>query len=102
MRIGLVVDSACDLPLDYLEEHGVVVLPTTVRIGDAVLADQRDPKATLQFLHAHVAEGGATAETTPFSVQQISETRSRPATPSSMTTAACARSAATTPRSHCG
>lgn len=73
MRIGLVVDSACDLPLDYLEEHGVKILPTTVRIGDAVLADQRNPEATLEFLHAHVSEGGAGAETTPFSVEQISD-----------------------------
>lgn len=73
MRIGLVVDSPCDLPLDYLQEHGVVVLPTTLRIGDAVLADARDPEATLRFLHAHVAEGGAGAETTPLSVEQISE-----------------------------
>ena len=73
MRIGLVVDSACDLPLDYLEEHGIVVLPTTVRIGDAVLADERHPEATLRFLHAHVADGGAGAETTPYSVEQISQ-----------------------------
>lgn len=71
MRIGLVVDSACDLPLEYLQQHQVTILPITVRIGDAVLADHRDEEATLRFLHAHVAEGGAEAETTPFTVQQI-------------------------------
>jgi DegV family protein with EDD domain len=71
MRIGLVVDSACDLPLEYLQQHEITVLPITVRIGDAVLADHRDEQATLEFLHAHVAERGAEAETMPFTVEQI-------------------------------
>ena len=71
MRIGIVVDSACDLPLDYLQQHNIVILPITVRIGEAVLADHRDEQATLSFLHAHVAERGHEAETTPFTVNQI-------------------------------
>jgi DegV family protein with EDD domain len=71
MRIGIVVDSACDLPQEFIRQHGIVLLPITVRIGEAVLADHRDEEATLGFLHAHVAEGGAEAETIPFSVNQI-------------------------------
>lgn len=71
MRIGIVVDSTCDLPSEYLEGHNVVLLPITVRIGDAVLADHRDEEATLSFLHAHVAERGHEAETIPYSVEQI-------------------------------
>ncbi len=71
MRIGIVVDSACDLPQDFIAEHNIVLLPITVRIGEAVLADHRDEQATLSFLHAHVAEHGAEAETIPFSVNQI-------------------------------
>ena len=71
MRIGIVVDSACDLPPDYIDRHGIVVLPITVRIGEAVLADHRDEEATLSFLQAHVAERGHEAETTPFTVNQI-------------------------------
>ena len=54
MRIGIVVDSACDLPQDFIQQNDIVVLPITVRIGDAVLADHRDEEATLSFLHAHV------------------------------------------------
>ncbi|MBF6025320.1 DegV family protein [Lysobacter niastensis] len=71
MRIGLVADSACDLPLEYLQQHEVTILPITVRIGDAVLADHRDEQATLEFLNSHVAERGHEAETMPFTVQQI-------------------------------
>lgn len=71
MRVGIVVDSTCDLPQDYIESSGIVLLPITIRIGEAMLADHRDPEATLSFINAHVAEKAAEAETIPFSVNQI-------------------------------
>lgn len=71
MRIGLVVDSPCDLPDSYLQEHRISILPTTVRMGAAVLADYRNPQAALQFLQMHLAERGWEAESSPFSVEQI-------------------------------
>lgn len=71
MRIGIVVDSCCDLPQDYIEKNNIVILPITVRIGDAVLADHRNEQATLEFLQAHVAERGHEAESMPFTVEQI-------------------------------
>lgn len=71
MRIGIVVDSCCDLPQDYFEKNNIVILPITARIGEAVLADHRDEQATLEFLQAHVATRGHEAETTPFTVEQI-------------------------------
>lgn len=71
MRIGLVVDSACDLPKEFLDSHNIALLPITVRIGDAEQIDYRDQRATLNFLHSHVAERGADAETVPFTVEQI-------------------------------
>ena len=61
MRIGLVVDSACDLPGDYLRRNGFTILPITVRIGDETREDHRDEAATLDFLRSHVAEQGAGA-----------------------------------------
>lgn len=71
MRIGLVVDSPCDLPDDYLQAHDISILPTTVRMGSAVLADYRNPEASLQFVRMHLAERGWEAESSPFSVDQI-------------------------------
>jgi DegV family protein with EDD domain len=73
MRIGLVVDSCCDLPAEYFKQHDITILPITVRIGDAVLADHRNEQATLEFLQAHIATRGAEAETMPFTVQQIQD-----------------------------
>jgi DegV family protein with EDD domain len=73
MRIGLVVDSACDLPLEYIQQHELTLLPITVRIGDAVLADQRNQQATLEFLENKSEELMAQAETQPFTVQQVQD-----------------------------
>lgn len=73
MRIGLVVDSACDLPLDYIQQHQLILLPITVRIGNAVLADQRNEQATLEFLENKSDELMAQAETQPFTVQQVQD-----------------------------
>ena len=71
MRIGLVVDSACDLPAGFLERERVEILPITVRIGDADQADHRDEAQTLAFLESHIAERGAGAETIPYTPEQI-------------------------------
>jgi len=73
MRIGLVVDSACDLPGQYFRDHAITLLPVTVNIGEDVLVDMRNEQETLQFLQSHIAERGAEAETSAFSVQQIRE-----------------------------
>lgn len=71
MRIGLVVDSACDLPKDFFDGEEVEILPITVRIGDALQADHRDEAQTLAFLESHIAERGASAETIPYTPEQI-------------------------------
>ncbi len=71
MRIGLVVDSACDLPKDFIERNHIDILPIAVRIDDALQVDYRDQAETLAFLHAHIAERGASAETIPYTVEQI-------------------------------
>lgn len=71
MRIGLVVDSACDLPASVYERYNIINLPITVKIGEAVLADHRNEDATLQFLEAHIATRGAEGLTEPYTVAQI-------------------------------
>lgn len=73
MRIGIVVDSACDLPPTWLEANNVRLLPVTVRIGEAELTDNRDERATLAFVHAHMAERGHTAETSAFPAERIKD-----------------------------
>lgn len=71
MRIGIIVDSACDLPNDFLEREHITILPVTVQIGQAVLADVRNEEATMNFLTGETGARAFEAETTPFSVQQV-------------------------------
>lgn len=71
MRIGIVVDSACDVPADFIEQEDITILPVTVQIGNAVLADMRNEQATLNFLTGDTAAQAYNAETTPYTVQQV-------------------------------
>ncbi len=69
MRIGIVVDSACDLPLSFIKDNNIVILPITLHLDGRQMIDQRDPATTLDFYAQHVA-AAAQAETTAFSVEQ--------------------------------
>src|SRR5690606_32622315 len=71
MRIGIVADSACDLPNDFIERENITILPVTVQIGQAVLADVRNEQATMNFLSGETGARAFEAETTPFTVQQV-------------------------------
>ncbi len=72
MRIGIVVDSACDLPREFLDQHGVVVMPITLRIGDALIEDRRHPEETQAFYARHLDRKSEDfAESIPYSVSQI-------------------------------
>src|SRR3546814_6833677 len=74
MRIGLVVDSACDLPKDFIERHSIEILPIAVRIDGTTQVDYRDQAATLAFLDSHIAERGVNAETIPYTVRSEEHT----------------------------
>ncbi|MBK8523511.1 MAG: DegV family protein [Betaproteobacteria bacterium] len=72
MRIGVVVDSCCDLPKDFIDAHGVVVMPITLRIGDVLVEDRRDPAETHSFYTKYLDKKSEDfAESIPYSVQQI-------------------------------
>jgi DegV family protein with EDD domain len=73
MRIGITVDSSCDLPREWLDEHKVVVLPTTVKIDNTTFADERDPVETLRFYRETLGERVHAATTIPFSSEQFRE-----------------------------
>ncbi len=72
MRIGIVVDSACDLPQDFLRENGVIVMPITLRIGKHLVEDRRDPRETQVFYARHLDRKSEDfAESIPYSPEQI-------------------------------
>jgi len=63
------VDSACELPMAFMEENNIVILPITLHLDGKQMIDQRDTATTLEFYAQHVAEA-ARAETTAYSVEQ--------------------------------
>lgn len=70
MRIGVVVDSACDLPPDYIAKHRIQILPITIHLEGQDLVDRRDPEATLRFYREHLGAKGD-AGSSPFPVEQM-------------------------------
>lgn len=73
MRIGVVVDSTCDLPAAFFENRRIGILPITIQVDGQTLSDTRDPAETARFLSERVADRGHDAETAPYSVEQIRE-----------------------------
>ncbi|MCG8392765.1 MAG: DegV family protein [Pseudomonadales bacterium] len=66
MKIGLVVDSACDLPKHYIDQHQIQVLPISIRIGDVLYADDRDPDTLRTFYREKRLEKDQDAESVPL------------------------------------
>lgn len=74
MRIGIVVDSACDLPKAFIEENNIVVMPISVRVGEHLFVDRRDPEETWSFYASHLdTRTEDHAESIPWSQQQIED-----------------------------
>lgn len=74
MRIGIVVDSACDLPKSFIEENGIVVMPIAVRVGDKLFQDRRDPEETWAFYAEHLdTRTEDHAESIPYTARQIED-----------------------------
>jgi len=71
MRIGIVVDAACDLPAEFLEQQRITVLPFTLRLDEEVLVDDRNADTTRRYLAENLGARGHSAETEPYSVEQI-------------------------------
>ncbi len=73
MRIGLVVDSTCELPREWLDAHKVIIEPIKIHMGNAMFVDERQAAESLRFYREHLGEQGHAAESTPFTVEQIRE-----------------------------
>jgi DegV family protein with EDD domain len=71
MRIGVVVDASCDLPHSYIESHGLVVLPGTIRFGERTVLDTREPHETLDWYRRELIDRQLEAVTEAAGIEQI-------------------------------
>lgn len=72
MKIGIVTDSCCDLPQSFLTKYNITILPITIKYGDKILIDSRDPKIIREFTKK-MEEEDFNCESIPFSKEQIKE-----------------------------
>lgn len=71
MRMGLAIDASCDVPQGFLQEHGVTVMPITVRVDRETFLDDRSPAEIQRFIDRKLGDRGHSAETEPCSVEEI-------------------------------
>jgi len=71
MRVGLIVDSACDLPYEFSRKHDLFILPVTAVIDGETYIDEHDPVRTQEFYQSGLLKKGHHAETRAFSSEQI-------------------------------
>ncbi|MGH8397553.1 MAG: DegV family protein [Gammaproteobacteria bacterium] len=70
-KIGIVIDSACDLPRSFIEQHGIEIMPVMMRFGRMTFKDLRDPEQTMDFYRRFVAQKELEVSTTPLSTKAI-------------------------------
>ena len=72
MRIGLVVDSTCDLPKRFFEEDGIKLMPISLKIGEETFEDVRDEARTIAFHQQSIDQKSESfSDSTPYSAEQI-------------------------------
>lgn len=71
MRMGLAIDASCDIPQGFLEQHGVTVMPITVRVDSETFLDNRDPAEVRRFIDRKLGDRSHSAETEPCSVEEV-------------------------------
>ncbi len=71
-KICIAIDSACDLPLGYIEKHALKILPISLHFGTSTIVDERDPDSTIDLYQRQLLEKSMDAETQPFTVEQMS------------------------------
>lgn len=71
MRVGLIVDSACDLPYEFSRKHDLFILPVTAVIDGETYIDEHDPVRTQEFYQSGLLKKGHHAETRAYSPEQI-------------------------------
>ncbi|WP_245820308.1 DegV family protein [Marinobacter lutaoensis] len=71
MRVGLIVDSACDLPYEFRRKHDLFILPVTAVIDGQTYVDTHDPVRTQEFYQSGLLQKGHHAETRAFTTEQI-------------------------------
>jgi len=71
MRLGILVDAACDLPRAFIAQNPIRVMPIPVRVGGRDLIDVRDDAETKEFFGRVLAAGTTDVESRPYTEEEL-------------------------------
>lgn len=71
MRLGLLVDAACDLPREFIARNPIRVMPIPIRGGNREQVDVRDEAETKEFFERVLAAGVTDVDSLPYSEEQL-------------------------------
>ena len=72
-RTCIAVDSTCDLPAKFIQQHNIEVLPIYINHKDGQALDYRDPQTMLHFYKNHTRERYGLAQSDPLSVKDMTD-----------------------------
>ena len=70
-RVGIAVDSSCDLSAEFIRQHGIEVLPIYVNYRGGSYHDNRDTQSMRHFYQHHDRSRYELAQTEPVSVDEM-------------------------------
>ncbi len=71
MRLGLLIDAACDLPREFIARNPIRVIPIPIHVGDHELIDVRDEAETKDFFDRVLIGSGTDADSRPYTDDQL-------------------------------
>jgi DegV family protein with EDD domain len=72
-RTCIAVDSTCDLPAKFIQQHNIEVLPIYINYDGGQAMDYRDPETMLNFYKNHSKAQFGLAQTDPLSVSDMTQ-----------------------------
>lgn len=72
-RIGIAVDSSCDLSPEFIHKHGIEILPIYIHHADGTYQDDRNATTMADFYRNHSRNRYNTAQSEPLSVDDVTQ-----------------------------
>ncbi len=73
MSTAIIVDAACDLPVDFCKQHSIHIVPINVVFSDKSFLDFRDPETTREFYKDYSHFRACDVYTMPPSIELIQD-----------------------------
>ncbi len=70
-KTAVLVDSACDLPQEYIDSNDIHVIPVNVEFEDTRFKDERDEEQSIRFYRKYKKHKTAKIESRPSTPDQI-------------------------------